>query len=258
MGDFLDQVVKEKEIELVQKRAAVSFQELEKRITDVPVRDFAAALTASGTRIIAEIKRRSPSVPEFRQQKPVEEMAQIYARNGACAISIVTDTPNFGMSLADVTSIRSAVGLPVLVKEFVIDRYQAFEARVAGADALLLIVRILSIEKLAELHAIVQELGMAALVECHNESDLEKAVEVGARIVGINNRNLGDLSISLENTRRLLGALPRDVIRVSESGLERRDQIEELSEQGVDAFLIGGSLLNADDPGAALASMCGR
>ncbi len=258
MGDFLDQVVKEKEIELVQKRASVSLQDLEKKITDHPVRGFAAALGASGTRIIAEIKRRSPSVTKFRQQKPVEEMARIYEQNGASAISVVTDTPNFGMSLADVACIRSAVALPVLVKEFVIDRYQALEARAAGADALLLIVRILSTEKLAELHAAVQDLGMTALVECHDESDLQKAVQIGARVVGINNRNLGDLSISLENTRRLLSVLPKDVIRVSESGIERREQIEELSQQGIDAFLIGGALLNALDPGATLASMCGK
>ncbi len=279
MGDFLDRVVREKEIELAQKRRSVPEAELRTWGRDVPVRDFAAAVggaraggaddrpSAEGardggalpsTRIIAEIKRCSPSVPAFRQQGPVESLAGIYAAHGAVAISVVTDTPNFGMRLADVEPIRVAGHLPVLVKEFVIDPYQVFEARAHGADALLLIVRILSPERLAELCALVRELGMAALVECHDEADMRVALAAGARIIGINHRNLATLAVSLDHTQDMLASLPPGVISVSESGIETREQIERLSAAGSDAFLIGTALLQSSDPGATLRRLRGE
>lgn len=263
MGDFLDEVVKQKERELAQKREQVGPEELEAKAAGqrTNLRDFAGALRPAGgdagPRIIAEIKRRSPSVPAFRQQGPVEDLARIYEEGGAAAISVVTDTPNFGMTLADVARIRAAVRLPVVVKDFVIDPYQVYEARANGADALLLIVRILSVERLAALHGLVERLGMAALVECHTEADLRKAIGAGARILGINNRNLADLSVSLENTRGRLRMLPPDVISVSESGIDRHDQIAELAGAGIDAFLIGTALLQSADPGATLRALRG-
>ncbi len=267
MGDFLDQVVKQKELELTQKRERVTQEQLEARVAaqSGDLRDFAGALrpagprtgAGAGHRIIAEIKRRSPSVSTFRQQGPVEELARIYEEGGAVAISVVTDTANFGMTLADVGRIRAVSRLPVVVKDFIIDPYQVYEARANGADALLLIVRILSVERLTALQRLIERLGMAALVECHAEADLRKAIGTGARILGINNRNLADLSVSLDNTRGQLRILPRDVISVSESGIDHHDQIAELADAGVDAFLIGSALLQSTDPGATLRALRG-
>ena len=273
VGDFLDQVVKQKELELAQKRELMTQEQLEARVAarSGDLRDFAGALrpagagagtgtgtgTGTGHRIIAEIKRRSPSVPAFHQQGPVEELARIYEEGGAAAISVVTDTANFGMTLADVGRIRAASRLPVVVKDFIIDPYQVYEARANGADALLLIVRILSVERLTALQRLIERLGMAALVECHTEADLRKAIGTGARILGINNRNLADLSVSIDNTRGQLRILPRDVISVSESGIDHHDQIAELADAGVDAFLIGSALLQSADPGATLRALRG-
>jgi indole-3-glycerol phosphate synthase len=231
-------------------------REIERSAAGVPVRGFRAALEGRG-RIIAEIKGKSPSVASFRQQGAPERLAGIYEQHGASAISIVTDERNFGTSLKDVERVRAASTLPVLVKDFIIDAYQVAEARASGADAVLLIARILSPGALEQLLEHARGLGMDALTECHDEEDIDKARAAGAGILGINNRDLRTLEVSLDTTRRLVPRIPGSALCVSESGIDRRDQIEELSELGVDAFLIGGALLSAEDPAAKLRELAG-
>jgi indole-3-glycerol phosphate synthase len=256
MSVFLARVVEQKRSAVAQRKQQIPLAELEDRAARVSVRPFRPAIRG-GDRIIAEIKRKSPSVPAFKQNGPVEDLARTYHANGAAAISIVTDAEHFGTCLADVALVREAVPLPVLVKDFVIDGYQVVEARAAGADALLLMARILTPAELGALLARVRDQGMSSLVECHDAEDLHKAVAAGATTIGINNRNLRTLTVSLETTRQLAAELPPDACTVSESGIDRRDQIEELSALGIDAFLIGGSLLSADDPGAKLRELGG-
>jgi indole-3-glycerol phosphate synthase len=242
MNRFLVQVLEEKRRELEKKRG--------KTFDDAPpARDFLGALSKKGA-IIAEIKKRSPSVSRFLYDGPPEALARVYLENGASAISIVTDEKNFGTSLRDVAMVKEAVPLPVLVKEFIIDELQVREARAAGADAVLLIARILEREKLDALLDLVHGLGFEALVECHDENDIEKARE--AKIIGINNRNLDTLETSLETTRRLLPVIPGGAVRVAESGINDRSDVEDLLALGADAFLVGGALLNAPDAGAKL------
>ena len=256
MSGFLEQVVAAKAQEIAAKRQRRPEALLQRAAADERVRDFRLAVSGGG-RVIAEIKRRSPSVAVFRQQGPVELLARQYANNGAAAISIVTDTPNFGTSLADVEIVRRAVDLPVLVKDFVIDRYQLLEARAAGADCILLIARILEPEQLAELHAEATAMGMAVLVECHDEQDIERALAADATLVGVNSRDLSTLSVSLDTTRRLLAGIPGGVIRVAESGIAGREDVERLAAMGADVFLIGTALLQSEDPGGTLRTLLG-
>lgn len=256
MSRFLERVVNEKKAEIAAKRERRTFTELEREAQLIPVRDFRAALRG-GNRIIAEIKKKSPSVPAFRQGGDPRALAAAYADNGAAAISIVTDAPNFGTSLEDVGVVRDTVGLPVLVKDFVIDPYQIAEARAAGADALLLIARLLNPSELGGLLDRVHATGMDALVECHDENDVRKAADAGASVIGINNRDLNTLSVSIETTRRLAACVPDGALCVAESGIEGRGQVKELAGAGADAFLIGGSLLQSEDPGAKLRELLG-
>lgn len=256
MERFLDRVVRAKECELAVKRAERSAAILERAAAAQPVRDFPAAL-AGGGRFIAEIKRRSPSVPAFRHGGDPAALARAYGDAGAAAISIVTDAPNFGTGLADVAVVRAAADLPVLVKDFVIDEYQVLEARAAGADGLLLIARILTPDSLARLLARVRALGMEALVECHDEADIAQSVAAGARIIGVNNRDLATLETTLGACERLLPRIPPGAVRVAESGIRRRAQVEELARHGAGAFLVGGALLDSPDPGRKLRELRG-
>ncbi len=256
MKTFLERVVEAKRVEVAHKRCIRPEGELEHRSSLRPVRDFRRAISGPEA-IIAEIKRRSPSVPAFRQSAPTEHLAAVYEANGASAISIVTDWQNFGSSLADVARARGVSALPVLVKDFIFDRYQVVEARAAGADAVLLIARILSADELASLLELAHGLGMAALVECHDEDDVGKAVASGAGVIGVNNRDLSTFEVSLETTRELTPKIPRDAIRVAESGIRCRRDVEALAAMGVNAFLVGGVLLDSEDPGAKLRELAG-
>jgi len=256
MNGFLDQVVRDKVAQTERSRARTPLNELLLRAASRLPRNFQAAV-AGGGRIIAEIKRRSPSVTAFRQQGDVTGLAGIYAASGAAAISIVIDEPNFGTSVADLTRVRESVSLPVLAKEFILDEYQVAEARAAGADAVLLIVRILDDARLQGLLAAIGDLGMSALVECHEADEVGRAVAAGARLIGINNRNLDSMSVSVDTCRGLVGLVPEGMVCVAESGIARREVIEELTRVGVDAFLIGGALLDAEDPAAKLKELRG-
>jgi indole-3-glycerol phosphate synthase len=215
------------------------------------VRDFHAAVSHRGA-VIAELKARTPTIASFAQSASLASLAETYAAGGAAAISIVTDAARFGTSLADVREVRPNVPLPVIAKDFVIDPYQVVEARAAGADAVLLIARLLGTAELHSFLGLARELGMSALVEAHDEDDLRAASAAGARIIGINNRDLDTMTVSLDTTRRLARLAPAGVVLVAESGIRTRADIDDLLGHGATAFLVGGSLLEAADPAAKL------
>jgi indole-3-glycerol phosphate synthase len=214
-------------------------------------RPFAEFLARPGTSVIAEYKRRSPSAGVIREGAGVAEMARAYERGGAAALSILTEEEHFGGSLADLHEAATASDLPVLRKDFTIDPYQVFEAKAAGGDAILLVVGALQPAELATLYGLARDLEMDALVEVHDEPELEAALAVDAGTIGINNRNLEDFSVDLARTFDLLTDVPAGKIVVSESGIATREQVEELEQVGVDAVLVGETLMRADDPEAA-------
>jgi indole-3-glycerol phosphate synthase len=216
---------------------------------------FRAALERDGIGVIAEFKRRSPSAGELRAGADVAEVAAAYERGGAVALSVLTETPNFGGSLDDLRAARAACGLPVLRKDFVVDEYQLHEARAAGADAVLLIVAALEPAQLGELHSRARALGLDVLVEVHDEAELAVAREAGADIVGVNNRDLRDFSVDVDRTERLLAQMPDGALVVSESGIHSPEQLRRLQARGVAAVLVGERLMRAPDPQAALACL---
>jgi len=213
---------------------------------------FHEALRRDGIGVIAEFKRRSPSAGEMRPGADPEQIVGAYERGGASAVSVLTEQASFGGSLDDLRAARAVSGLPILRKDFVVDRYQLLEARLAGADAVLLIVAALSDRELVALHADARALGLDALVEVHDAHELRRALQLEPAIVGINNRDLRDFSVDLARTRVLRGAIPSGVAVVSESGIGSPQQLRELHREGVDAVLVGESLMRAADPVAAL------
>ncbi|MBV9606342.1 MAG: indole-3-glycerol phosphate synthase TrpC [Solirubrobacterales bacterium] len=230
--------------------------------TEEPVRPFHEALARPGLSVIAEHKRRSPSAGPIREDLALGEVLGAYERGGAAAVSILTEGPSFGGSLEDLRAARRAVGLPVLRKDFVVDPYQVHESFAAGADAILLIVAALSRATLASLHAAASELGMSVLVEVHDEPELEVALELGAAIIGINNRDLKTLQVDTRRTFELLPRIripahPRSVV-ISESGFSRPEQMEELAAAGVDGVLIGEALMRSADVEAACRALTRR
>ena len=209
--------------------------------------DFTTALHGDQLRLIAEVKRASPSrgilCPDF---KPVT-LATSYAQGGATAISVLTEENYFGGSLDHLTAIREAVNLPLLRKDFILDPYQVYETAAYGADALLLIVAILSQEQLTELLSLSHSLDLKCLVEVHNEAEVNRAVSSGAVVIGINNRNLRNFEVDINTTRRLRSLLPREQVVVSESGITTRDDIKKLNEWKVNAVLVGEALVTASN-----------
>jgi indole-3-glycerol phosphate synthase len=233
------------------RRAQVPLENLARRLAERPEqRPFGEALTRPGLSVIAEFKRRSPSAGEIRNGAEPAEMASAYEEGGAAALSVLTDEAHFGGSLADLTAARAACELPVLQKDFIVDRYQLYEAAVARADAVLLIVAALDSEVLAELHDEARGLDLDCLVEVHNESELETALTVDSEVIGINNRDLDEMSVDVQTTFELITDVPAGKTVVSESGIADRETLEELERVGVDAVLIGEALMRADDPAA--------
>jgi indole-3-glycerol phosphate synthase len=207
-------------------------------------------------KIIAEFKRRSPSAGIIRDDLTVNEIVHCYERGGACAISILTDEEYFGGSIADLCAARSSTNLPLLRKDFIIDPIQIFEAAVAGADAVLLIVAALDDHLLTELRALAEEeLGLDALVEVHGSEELQRALNSGARIIGVNNRDLRTFQVSLNTSERLIAEVPRDRILISESGLQSADSLLRLRKVGFCGFLVGEALMRAPEPDAALRNL---
>ncbi|MEW6034358.1 MAG: indole-3-glycerol phosphate synthase TrpC [Chloroflexota bacterium] len=222
-----------------------------------PARDFVASLRPGTISIIAEVKRASPSKGWLNRSLDAAAQARSYARGGAAAISVLTEPVFFHGSFADLEAAKGATELPVLCKDFIVDPYQVFEARLHGADAVLLIAAILSDGALRTLRELARGLGMQALVEVHDERDMEKALASGARVVGINNRNLSDFTVDLNTTLRLRPLLPPSVVVVSESGISSRSDIVMLERAGVHAVLVGESLVTAADPAAKIRELLG-
>jgi indole-3-glycerol phosphate synthase len=216
---------------------------------------FRDALAAPGIGAIAEFKRRSPSAGALREVAEVAEMARAYERGGASAMSVLTEGPNFDGSLEDLRAARAACDLPILRKDFVVDSYQLHEAQRAGADAVLLIVAALDQDELIELHELTGELGLDALVEVHDREELARAEQAGARLIGVNNRDLRDFSVDVGRTARLMAHVPAGATIVSESGIGTPEQLHELERAGVAAVLVGEKLMRAADPEQALASL---
>jgi indole-3-glycerol phosphate synthase len=216
---------------------------------------FHAALVQPGIGVIAEFKRRSPSAGSLREAPDLAEIVSAYERGGASALSVLTEGPNFEGSLADVHGARAACGLPILRKDFIVDSYQLHEARAAGADAVLLIVAALTQDELASLHEQAGTLGLDVLVEVHDREELTRAASVGARLIGVNNRDLRDFSVDVRRTSRLLGEMPAGAVVVSESGIASAEQLRVLEREGVAAVLVGESLMRASDPARTLTEL---
>jgi indole-3-glycerol phosphate synthase len=218
-----------------------------------PARPLAAALVRPGrVSVIAEHKRRSPSRGPIREDLLPADVARRYEAAGAAAISVLTDEPFFGGRVAHLEEVRGATALPVLRKDFILDPWQVWEARAAGADAVLLIVAALTDAELSGLLAVTREAGVDALVEAHDRGELDRALAAGSRIVGVNSRDLKTLAVSLETTLALAPSIPDDVVAVAESGIRTGADVRRLRDAGFDAFLVGELLMKAPDPGEAL------
>ena len=244
----LGRIVEDTRGEVDRRRESVPLSRLEAVIAERPEgRPFEEALLRPGISLIAEHKRRSPSAGTIRDGSTVEDIAAAYERGGATALSILTEPFHFGGSLDDLRAARAVSSLPVLRKDFIVDPYQLYESAAAGADAILLIVAALDPDPLYELLREARALDLDALVEVHDEPELEIALAVEADIVGINNRDLVDFSVDIERTYELLSDVPAGKTVVSESGFSTREELDELERVGVDAVLIGETLMRADD-----------
>jgi indole-3-glycerol phosphate synthase len=256
---ILQKIVENKREEVARQKEILPLGELRQMLADrPPTRDFEGAIRNRDCAVIAEVKRRSPSKGRIREDFDPVGLASVYEDNGASAISILTERKFFEGSAAYVPQIKRVVRLPLLRKDFIIDAYQISETRVLGADALLLIARLLEAGELRDFLGLASELGLAALVEVHNEADVEKAVSSGARIVGINNRDLATFRTDLEVSIRLTRMVPKGVTVVSESGINNRGDIETLREAGIHAFLVGESLMREKDIGKKLRELLGK
>ena len=247
--DILARIVDHKRAELAdaQPRRA----ELEKRaLARNDFRDFRAALTASPPAIVAEIKKASPSKGIFTREFDPSSIARVYASGGAAALSVLTDREFFQGSLDDLRTARAAAGIPVLRKDFTIDEFHVIEAAANGADAILLIAAILEESSMRRFRELAAQFRMAALVEVHDQAELDAALASGAEIIGVNNRNLHTFEVKLETSLRLLDKIPPAAIKVTESGIESREAVRRLA--GFDAFLVGEHLMKSADPAAAL------
>jgi indole-3-glycerol phosphate synthase len=244
----LERIVEDTRDEVGRRRASVPLARLEAAIAERPEgRPFSEALLRPGISLIAEHKRRSPSAGMIREGSSIEDIVMAYERGGAAAVSVLTEPFHFGGSLEDLRAARAICELPVLRKDFVVDVYQLYESAAAGADAILLIVAALEPELLFELLNEARALDLDALVEIHDERELEIALDVEADVLGINNRDLGDFSVDIERTYDLLADIPAGKTVVSESGFTTRDELDELDRVGVDAVLIGETLMRAPD-----------
>lgn len=222
-----------------------------------PTRGFAAALKARTPAVIAEVKRASPSAGQIADREPGEQ-AGAYAAAGAAAISVLTEPVHFNGSLADLRAARVACDLPILRKDFLIHPAEIIQSRAAGADAVLLIAACLSQHELVAMLAIARDLGLDALVETHADQDLQKALDAGAEIIGVNARDLETLEVDVERALEHLGRVPADRIAVMESGIASRAQVETAFAAGASAVLVGEALMRADDPGAKLRELLGE
>lgn len=257
MSTILDEIIENKILEIGQSKKTLHLEKLMEGLSRArPPRDFYEALKPEGNlRIIAEIKRASPSKGIIRRDFDPVRIAQGYAAGGASALSVLTDEKYFKGSLSYLSLIRDTVETPLLRKDFIVDPYQVYEARHYGADALLLIVAALERELLNELIELTHSLGMNAVVEVHDEVELERALGSGARIIGINNRDLKTFAVDLDVSLNLSKSVPGEIVVIAESGIRSNEDINKLRREGVHVFLIGETFMKAPDPGAELRSL---
>jgi indole-3-glycerol phosphate synthase len=252
----LQRILEETREALAGRRAQAPLP-LSPRIESEQRRSFREALARPGVGVIAEFKRRSPSAGTLHGEPQLAEILAAYERGGAVAASVLTEGPNFGGSLEDLVAAREACGLPLLRKDFIVDHYQLHEALAAGADAVLLIVAALTPAELTALHGEAAGLGLDVLVEVHDSAELAVALELGAEIIGINNRDLRDFSVDVQRTEQLMDEVPEGTLVVSESGISEAAQLRRLAERGVQAVLVGEKLMRSADPEAALRELAG-
>jgi len=258
--DILKKIVRRKAEEVAARAERLPLERLAQGLAEPPpARGFADALVtklaAGRPAVIAELKRASPSKGVLREDFRPAEIAAGYERGGAACLSVLTDPDFFQGSDIHLREARVACALPVLRKDFIIDPYQVYEARAIGADCILLIVACLDDHRLRELNALAAELGLDVLVEAHDREELERALAIPGRLIGINNRNLHNFQVSLETTLGMLDAIPRDRIPITESGIDAREEVARMREHGVHAFLVGEAFMRAADPGAMLVRM---
>jgi indole-3-glycerol phosphate synthase len=252
--DILARIVDRKRSALVNLRT--NRADIERRAAQRPaVRDFRAALTKDPPAIISEIKKASPSKGVFTEDFQPAAIARMYSAGGAAAVSVLTDEEFFHGKLVDLETARAAVSIPVLRKDFTIDEFHVLEAAAHGADAILLIAAILDVPQMQRFRELATQYGMAALVEVHDASELAAALDSGAEIVGVNNRNLHTFEVTLETSLRLIEKMPANVVKVAESGIHSPDDVRRLRAAGFHAFLVGEHLMKSADPAAALKAL---
>lgn len=260
MATILDEIVESKHREVNLKRSRMPLEEVEAQALEAPpARDFRTALMGPGPiRLIAEVKKASPSAGVIRSDFDPIVLARTYQSHGAACISVLTDEPYFQGHLSYLARIRASVAIPLLRKDFVVDEYQVHEARMAGADAVLLIAEILTDRELVYLIGKIKNLGMSALVEFHDEENLPRVLDAGADLVGINNRDLKRFVTDLDLTLRLRYKIPAEVVLVSESGIKTHADVQKLQEAGVSAILVGETLMRAENIGQAVEELLGH
>lgn len=250
---ILNDIVQHKKQEVEQHKKEIPLNHL-MQMPDTEVRDFKKALQKKGISIIAEIKKKSPSAGLIREDFNPEEIAQIYEKHGASAISVLTDATYFGGKAEHLIAVKNAVQIPVLRKEFIIDTYQIYESRAIGADAILLIAGILSDHQLESFLKLAKEIGLSCLVEVHDEDELDRGLRTNADVIGINNRDLRTFEVNIQTSLTLKKKIPDQVLTVSESGMHDKKDIGLLSESGFNGVLIGESLMRSKNIGEKLSS----
>jgi indole-3-glycerol phosphate synthase len=253
--DILARIVEHKKAELAGAGLRLPVLEQQAETLRVGRRDFAAALRSRSPAIISEIKKASPSKGLLSTNFNPPAIAQSYQSGGAAAVSVLTDKQFFQGSLEDLQAARSSVKIPVLRKDFTIDQYHVVEAAAAGADAILLIAAILSEREMRNFRELAATYGLASIVEVHDADELKAAVASGAEVIGVNNRNLHTFEVTLQTSLRLAERIPASILKISESGIESRDQIATLQQAGYDAFLIGEHLMRSGDPATVLKAL---
>lgn len=254
----LDEIVAGVREDLAAREAATPLADVRAALADVdPARDPMPHFRAAGSRVIAEVKRRSPSKGALADIPDPAVLASAYARGGAAAISVLTEQRRFGGSLDDLRAVRAAVETPILRKDFIVSGYQLVEGRAAGADLALLIVAALDDDSLRRLYAEARELGLTVLVEVHDEPETERAVELGAELIGVNARNLKTLAVDNDAFGRLSKLIPDDRVKVAESGISGPDDVQRFVDEGASVVLVGEALVKDGDPEAAVRAMTG-
>ena len=254
----LDDIVAGVRLDLARRQATTPLAELRARLADVPPpRDPMPAFREPGSSVIAEVKRRSPSKGDLAEIADPAALAKEYAAGGAAAISVLTEERRFGGSLDDLRAVRAAVDVPVLRKDFIVTPYQLVEARAAGADLALLIVAALDDDELARLHSEARELGLTVLVEVHDEAETERAIALGAELIGVNARNLKTLEVDVDTFGRLAPLVPADRVLVAESGITGPTDVKRFVAEGARAVLVGEALVRDGAPRDAVAAMTG-